>query len=176
MITYSEILLDKFCFTKVELAEEIEERIWALSFDDYGKSEGEVRFRVKDVSEDIRVELIDIFKSCTEDEYLLSTLSEFHFNINKMMKDEWVQMHNEVAQLCPFEVILWMTKNDEFLGRDFLIDAPSMNRKIRPANGLVCFLDTTDPQIFHGVDKLLSDDQIISITGGLGRKEDLKRC
>lgn len=174
MISYSNILLKKFCFLGANPSKDLQRKIWGLRFDDFGTHDGEVRYRVRGVEESLRTELVDFFKSCTDDEYLLKTLSEFHFDINKMIKDEWVEMHNELSQFCPFEVILWLTKSDDFIGRDFIIQRPHERETIRPSNGLVCFLDTTDPEIFHGVSKLMSDDQIISITGGLGRKEDFR--
>ncbi|WP_127714877.1 hypothetical protein [Halobacteriovorax sp. HLS] len=167
-------MLDKFCFVQKKLPSALEDKIWSLEFKDFGVCDGELRYRIRDVEDSLRLELIDFFKTCTEDEYLIQTLNDFHFDINKMIQGEWIEMHNEVSQFCPFEVILWLSKSEDFVGRDFLIQRHLGRQKVRPTNGLVCFLDTTDPDVFHGVDKLISDHQIISITGGLGRKEDFR--
>lgn len=81
-------------------------------------------------------------------------------------------MHNEVSQKSPFEIILWLTKTDDFEGREFVMKGPDFEKNIKPKNGLVCLVDTLTPGVLHGVNVLKSDTEIISITGGLGRKPE----
>jgi hypothetical protein len=164
--------MEKFCFVDSSFPVELSNKIWGLNFKDFGPLEGEVRYRIKNVNENLRTNLISFFKSLTKDSYILYTMSDFHFDINKMKIGEWVDMHNEVSQRCPFEVIVWLVKDSDFKGRDFIMKFPDVTKEIKPKNGLVCFLDTTDCEIYHGVSKLESDVEIISITGGLGRKEN----
>jgi hypothetical protein len=87
-----------------------------------------------------------------------------------MTLGEWIPMHNEDAQYSPFEVLLWLTKTEDFIGRDFVMEENGIKRYQKPENGLMCFLDTTAPGIFHGVTPLETDTEIITIVGGMGRK------
>jgi hypothetical protein len=62
-------------------------------------------------------------------------------------------------------------KDNKFKGRDFVtINPQGEPRIVKPENGLVCFLDTTCPESRHGVTMLNTNTEIISITGGLGKK------
>ncbi|MBT7610704.1 MAG: hypothetical protein HN576_13170 [Bacteriovoracaceae bacterium] len=81
-------------------------------------------------------------------------------------------MHNEVSQRSPFEVIIWFTKTDDFEGREFVMKGPDLDKEVRPKNAMICLVDTLTSDVLHGVNELLSDTQIISITGGLGRKPE----
>lgn len=169
-VTYSNIILNKFVFNKLNLNKEIQNILWSLDFKDYGTLPGEVRFKIKNVEDSIRFKLIEELNKLNLDNYIRDSLNEFSFDINKMTQGEWIPLHNEVTQKSPFEVILWLTKDIYFEGRDFLIKGIGYEKLIKPENGLVCFLDTTCPHTYHGVTKLKTDTSVISITGGLGRK------
>lgn len=173
MISYHDVILKKFVFHKIILNKNFEKLIWELKFNDYGVQDGEIRYRLIDVEAGLREAIKDEVIKATNDDYLLSEISNFHYDINKMSRGEWVPMHNETGQLSPFEVILWLTQDDSFEGREFVMrDETGREEMIKPSNGLVCFLDTTQAGIYHGVNKLISDTSVISITGGLGRKRD----
>lgn len=170
MITYQEVLLNKFVFTQLTLESSFSDYIWSLDFPDTGKVDGEIRYKMQKVKSDIKTEILNCLNKLNIDDYLRNAITEFEFDINKMQKGEWMPMHNEISQKSPFEVILWLTKTDLYKGREFVMEGPSIDRMLQPKNGTVCLLDTTTPDIFHGVKPLESDTEIISITGGLGRK------
>lgn len=170
MITYQDVLLNKFVFTKVSLQPGFMDTLWALDFPDTGKAEGEVRYKIQKVESQIQAAIVKVLENIPMDDYLRKSLTSFEFDINKMQLGEWVPMHNESSQKSPFEVILWLTKTDKYQGREFVMEGPGIDRMIQPQNGTVCFLDTTTPNVYHGVKKLETDTEIISITGGLGRK------
>jgi hypothetical protein len=170
MITYQEVLLNKFVFSQITLDPSFSDFIWSLDFPDTGKVDGEIQFKLQKVTSQIKSAILDCLVRLEMDAYLRNAITEFEFDINKMQKGEWIPMHNEVSQKSPFEVILWLTKTDQYVGREFVMEGPEIDRSIQPKNGTVCLLDTTTPDIFHGVKALESDTEIISITGGLGRK------
>lgn len=173
MITYSEVILNRFVFDTIKLDSSFEKLIWNLSYEDFGTHDGEVRFRLRDVDDQLRNEIGKVFMSATTDEHLINSIKSFHYDINQMRIGEWVPMHNETGQLSPFEVILWLTKTDDYKGREFVMrDQNGVETSVQPHNGMVCFLDTTQKDVYHGVNKLISDTEIISITGGLGRKRE----
>ena len=170
MITYQEVLLNKFVFTQIKLDPSFSDFIWSLDFPDTGKRDGEIRFKMQKVESQIKTAILQCLEKLPLDEYLRNSIMEFEFDIDKMQLGEWIPMHNEVSQKSPFEVILWLTKTDQYVGREFVMEGPKIDRMLQPKNGTICLLDTTTPDIFHGVKPLESDTEIISITGGLGRK------
>jgi hypothetical protein len=169
-IRYEDILREHFCFAEVPLPEGFERHIWDLPLCDTGSVDGEIRYRATQVGEPTRSRIIDALARLSLDHALLGAIRDFDFDINRMQQGEWVPMHNETGQKSPFEVILWLTPRAPYLGRHFVMEGRGVRRSIQPHNGLACLLDTTCPDIFHGVEPLLSDTEIISITGGLGRK------
>lgn len=168
MITYSDIIIKKFYFTSINLDKDFCDYIWSINLPDTGKTEGEVQFKLSDVEESIRLKILRGIKSLDVEKDLMQRIEEFHFDINRMRQGEWVPMHNEVAQKSPFEIILWLTQTDDYEGREFVMkDANGVETYYKPKNGDICLLDTTQPDTYHGVNKLISDTEIISIVGGL---------
>jgi hypothetical protein len=124
------------------------------------------------VEESVRQKLIDFIAKQNIEPYLVDSIKDFYFDINKMVKGESVPMHNEVSQKSTFEIIIWLTKTNEFEGREFIIVKDGIESRIKPKNGMICILNTTAPNAYHGVNELLTNTEIISITGGTGRKYD----
>lgn len=174
MITYNDIILNKFVFRTANFPSDLIGDIWNLELTDNSSQKGEVRFVERNISNPLRDRLIHHLKTMTTDSFLLSELDKFHFDVNKMIKGEYVEMHNEVSQASAFEIVIWFTKN-KFTGRDFIMEYSGGKKDfVHPHNNLVCFLDTTCLETRHGVSEMTSDTQVISITGGLGRKENYK--
>lgn len=167
---YENIILDKFVFINAPMPESLSAYIWNLNFVDTGIEAGEVRYKIQDVNEEVRSKIISFLSSIEMDYYLLESIKEFHFDVNRMQAGEYVPMHNEVSQKSPFEIVIWLTRTDVYEGREFVMKGPSFEKSIKPKDGDICFLDTTQEEVYHGVNKLITDTQIISITGGLGRK------
>lgn len=174
LIEYEKIILNKFEFLNHEASESFLEFIWEIELDDYGPSEGEVRFKKKNVANEVRNKLVNYILELPLDPYLKDEIKNFHFDVNKMTMGEFIPMHNEVGQRSPFEIILWFTQNDEYEGREFIMEHEGKRVLFKPKNGDICFLDTTQREVFHGVNPLLTDTEIISITGGLGRKSNVR--
>lgn len=171
MITYTDILLKGFIFDQVEVSQELEKEIWSQKFEVSTKGSS-VSFHIKSVNLNIVNKLRHLISSKTEDPYLLELINSFRFDANKMIQNDFMDFHNEVSQKSPVEVIFWLPKENEYQGRDFLMEINSEVKMFHPLKGSVCFLDTTSPTNRHGVSTLLSDTEIISIVGGLGRKYD----
>lgn len=171
MITYTDILLKGFVFDKVDISNELEMDIWSQEFES-SAMESSVSYHIKSVNFKLVRKLIDLISSRTQDPYLLELINNFKFDANKMIKDDFMGFHNEVSQKSPVEVILWLPKENNYEGRDFLMEINGEVKKFHPLKGSICFLDTTSPTNRHGVSPLLSDTEIISIVGGLGRKND----
>ncbi len=167
MITYSDILINTFSFKQTVPDQALFEKIWALDFPD---TDTNIRKKIVGVHEEIRLQLVDFILKQDIEDFLLESVVNFSFDINKMTLGENVPMHNEISQKSPYEVILWLTKTDTYEGREFVMERGNVTTKIKPTNGLMCFLDTTSIDSYHGVTELLTDTEIISITGGLGRK------
>lgn len=167
MISYSDVLIKKFCFTSLSLSKEFCDYIWSVQLPDTGRNDGEIRYKWPNVSEEIRSEILKGLKNLGVEEDLWKQIQNFSFDINCMQKGEWVPMHNEVAQKSPFEIIIWLTKTDDYQGREFVMEGPGFQEEFKPKNGDICLLDTTQHEVYHGVNKLESDTQIISIVGGL---------
>ena len=168
---YEDIVLKKFVFLKTEVPQELQDHIWSLNYPDTGTSDGEIRYKIEKANDFTKIKILDFFKTIEMDSIIWDFVSKFDFDVNRMTKNEYVPMHNEISQRSPIEVVLWLTKTDIYEGRHFIMKGPSLDEKIQPTNGLVCFLDTTARDVYHGVSKLLTDTEIITITGGLGRKK-----
>ena len=57
-----------------------------------------------------------------------------------------------------YQVLIWVTEDSEFSGRDFLYEkVPSQTKRFRPSNGDICFMKTNDLRFRHGVSTLKSN-------------------
>lgn len=171
-VNYTDVVVKTFLFTSILIDVELSNKIWSLDIPDYGSSFGDLRYKLKVTDAATKKIILDILKLVPMDEIISEAIDSFSYEVNKMIKDEFIPMHNEVSQKSPFEVLIWLTKTDEFIGRDFIMEKNFKTSKIKPYNGLVCFVDTTCPNSYHGVSKLVSDTEIITIVGGLGRKDE----
>lgn len=170
IITYERVLVEKFVFTSRRVDKSFSDFIWGLDYEDTGKSEGEVRYKLLQVNKVITKKILSFLSQIPLEKYLWEHIKRFEFDINKMQLGEYVPMHNEVNQKSPFEILFWLTKTDSYLGREFVMQGENVDTTFKPKNGSVCVLDTMQPSVFHGVNPLLSNTEVITITGGLGRK------
>lgn len=169
MITYEEILLKGFVFEHIDISKELEKDIWAQQFT-ISDSKSSVSYFIKQLDSNLSKVIAKLICQKTTDIFLLDLISKFNFDANKMIKGDFMELHNEVSQKSPIEVIVWLPKENSFEGRDFLMEMEQGVQTFHPKKGSVCFLDTTSLINRHGVSPLLSDTEIISIVGGLGRK------
>ncbi len=168
MISYSDVLVSTFSFMQTKVDQNLFEKVWNLEYPETDNPF--VKKKLMGTTEDIRLSLINFICNQDVDPYLLEGVKSFTFDINRMCKGESVPMHNEVSQKSPYEVILWLTKTDIYEGREFVMTKGGKKWSVKPCNGLMCFIDTTSTEAYHGVNELITDTAIISITGGLGRK------
>lgn len=170
-MNYTEIIINTFAFGQSDPTE-IYDLIWNLPFEETPKDPNEIKYKIINVEESVRQKLIDFISKQDIEDYLIDAIKDFHFDVNKMVKGETVPMHNEISQKSLFEIIIWLTKTDDFEGREFVMVKNGKETRIKPKNGMFCMLDTTAPDAFHGVNELITDTEIISITGGTGRRYD----
>jgi len=167
-ITYSDLIINDFVFTECNVPNDFVEYIFNLKFED--NKEDEVRFKIRNASPDIAFKIKELLKKLPVDNDIKKALDDFRYDINLMTKGESVPMHNEMRLVSPFEVCFWLTKTDDFEGRDFIIRRGDKESRVKPYTGLFCFINTLIEDSYHGVSPLLTDTQIITITGGLGNK------
>lgn len=170
MISYTDIVLKTFAFIKTDIPQDLYDHIWSLDFPDTGIDPEEIRYKIQGTDEVTRKKIIEYILSQDIDPSLMVFIKDFQFDINKIRQNEFVPMHNEVSQKSPFEVVFWLTKTDNYQGREFIMLKNGIESRIQPKNGTMCFLDTTPPDVYHGVSKLITDTEIITVTGGTGRK------
>lgn len=167
-ITYSDIVMHDFVFTEHSIPNDFLDYIFNLNFED--NKEDEIRFKIKNANPEIKERICDLLCKLSVDSEIKKSFSEFKYDINLMTIGESVPMHNEMRLISPFEICFWLTKTDDFKGRDFVIQKGGDKHLIKPYTGLFCFINTLVSDSYHGVSPLLTDTQIITITGGLGNK------
>lgn len=94
-------------------------------------------------------------------------MQQYHFSAHKMVKGDSFEMHTEArdtARGFP-DILLWFCKNEEYVGREFMYGTRGNLSEVQPETGLCCLVDTIDPNYIHGVKKLQSNTEVITITG-----------
>lgn len=166
-VTYEDIILNPFVFIEQNLDFNFVEYIKNLEIPE---TNNEVKYSLKNVNEEITQKIKEVLLKLPISLDIKEAMSSFSFDINKMVKGDFVPMHNECGQLSPFEILFWICPSSNFIGRDFIMKNEMETKSIKPKTGLFCFVNTLVTNVKHGVSPLESDDIIYSITGGLGRK------
>lgn len=159
-MTFEDIIKDKVVFKDVKFSKETVKEIW--------KVKPKVIKGVPKVLESLITK--DIVSSL-DDPDLIELVKDFKYDFNRMVKGDYVPYHTEVSRISPIEIIAWFFKED-FQGREFVYYMDGTKTEIKPENNRVCFLYTHCPDGGHEVKDLLSDTQVITITGGLGGQFD----
>jgi hypothetical protein len=166
-IDSNEIYLNDFLFIEGNVPYTFIEFVYGL---DYGSKQKDKISSIKNVNQETKAQIVDMLIRLNIDENTKEAIRNFDFDINLMSKGDSMDLHNEMGQRSPFEVLFWLVKTNEFTGRDFLMQKGEKSDKVKPRNGLFCFINTLSSSAYHGVSRLETDTSIVSITGGLGRK------
>jgi hypothetical protein len=169
-ISYSDVIVNDFVFIEHNVPESFTKYVFNLDFKD--NKEDEIRYKIRNASGEIKEKIKDLVLTLPVDHNIKKAIFDFRYDINRMQKGESVPMHNETRLISPFEICFWLTKTDDFEGRDFIIEKNNERKLIKPYTGLFCFINTLIEDSFHGVSPLITDTEIITITGGLGNKFD----
>jgi hypothetical protein len=167
-VTYSDIIMHDFIFLEHYVPNDFLEYIYGLKFED--NKDDEIRFKIRGARSKVKERICSLLCELPVDREIKKCFNEFRYDINLMTKGESVPMHNETRLISPFEICFWLTRTDDFKGRDFIIQKNNKEQLIKPYTGLFCFINTLVSDSYHGVSTLLTDTQIVTITGGLGNK------
>jgi hypothetical protein len=170
MITYQDVVLNTFVFFENKMDDYFYNHIWNIEIPDTGYSHNDIRYKLKNINLETKNIITSYIKKFPLENTILNFIETFDFEINKMIKGDSIPRHCETSQKSPIEILIWLTKNEPFEGRDFYYEKNGLHNKVKPYTGLNCLIDTTCPNAYHGVSPLLSDTEIITIVGGQGRK------
>ena len=79
-------------------------------------------------------------------------------------KNKALKMHNDILDGIYCQLILWVTDNEDYKGRDFLYGRVGETpKRFKPKSGDFCIANNIDPSFHHGVSKLLDDSKFMTI-------------
>jgi len=94
-------------------------------------------------------------------------LFDMQWDAHLMKKGDYMSMHHDTGEGGLFQVLVWVCEHHAFKGREFVYGEEDHLMERKPENGLVCVMNTTNPKFIHGVNPLLTDTKIATITGFL---------
>ena len=96
---------------------------------------------------------------------LAHLLFDLKWDAHMMRKGDYMHVHTDAGEGGPFQILVWVCPHNVFKGREFVYGERDHLMERKPENGLVCIMNTADPKFIHGVKPLLSEDDIVTITG-----------
>jgi hypothetical protein len=122
-----------------------------------------------EVDKDLDIKIKDLILSqLSVDDQIKNDIQSFQFGIDKYTKGDGLPLHTDKGRINPYEVLLYIPKDNTFVGRDLHIVSPDYNLKVRPIPGLLCFINAFAENTYHGVTELTSDSELYVIIGGIG--------
>lgn len=166
-ITVADVLSNAFTFTKIDIPQEFVDHIESLeyNFEDQGT---DVKYSVEELNEKTDKMFREILEQLDIDETMKRDIASYRFGIDKYTKGDGLPLHTDKGRLNPYEVLVYIPKDDEFIGRDLHVVSPTYNVKVRPVRGLVCFINAYAENTLHGVTPLETDSTIYVLLGGIG--------
>lgn len=168
-ITCSDVISNDFTFSKVNIPEGFMEYLDSLHYatnDEEFSEDIKTKIMVVDPKTDRWIK--DILLTMDIDHKLRDDIESFQFGIDRYTKGDGLPLHTDKGRINPYEILLYLPKDDAFVGRDLHIVGPDYNVRVRPIPGLVCFINAFAKDTFHGVTTLESDSIIYTIIGGIG--------
>jgi hypothetical protein len=167
-VTYSDIVMNDFIFIEKDIPKDFVDYIYGLDYKE--DIEDDIKLKIVDANFEIKENIVNLLTQLDVDIDIKKSFNDFRYDINMMTLGESLPMHNEMRLISPFEICFWITKTNDFEGREFAIEKGNEKHLIKPYTGLFCFINTLMPDAYHGVTPLLTDTKIVTITGGLGNK------
>lgn len=167
-ITYSDLLQNDFTFSKVEIPDDFMAYLDSLKYAGDEDPSEDIKYKIMCVDPVTDRKIKDILLQLDVDEAIRRDIESFQFGIDRYTKGDGLPLHTDKGRINPYEILLYLPKDDEFEGRDLHIVGPDYNLKVRPIPGLVCFINAFAENTFHGVTPLTSESVIYTIIGGIG--------
>ena len=168
-ITYSDVITNDFTFTKIDVPKEFTDYLDTLEYAGDEEPSEDIKFKIMNTKgeterriKELLLEKLDVDKNIKRD------IAAFEFGIDKYTKGDGLPLHTDKGRINPYEILLYLPKDDNFVGRDLHVVGPNYNLKVRPIPGLVCFINAFAVDTYHGVTTLESESEIYVIIGGIG--------
>lgn len=168
-ITYSDVIQNDFTFTKIDIPTSFIDYLDSLKYAGDEEPSEDIKYKIMSVDLDVDQKIKELLLSqLSIDSELERDIKAFQFGIDKYTKGDGLPLHTDKGRINPYEILLYLPKDDNFIGRDLHIVGPDYNVKVRPIPGLVCFINAFAEDTFHGVTELTSESEIYVIIGGIG--------
>lgn len=102
-------------------------------------------------------------ESVKGDSFLESLVPYMKVGIDKCVKDDWVMPHTDIAISGVAQAALFLTRDENFEGRDFVYGVEDDQKEFRPNNHTICFIETTQQKFVHACRKLRSDSVFYAV-------------
>jgi hypothetical protein len=166
-ITITDVLENAFTFTKIDIPDEFIKHIENLEYE-YEDQGTDVKYSVTELSKQTDDMLRIILEQLDIDETMKRDIKSYSFGVDKYTKGDGLPLHTDKGRLNPYEILIYMPEDDEFIGRDLQVVNDFYNVKVRPIRGLVCFINAYAEDTFHGVTPLETDSTVYVLLGGIG--------
>lgn len=168
-ITYSDLIINDFTFTKVNVPDGFMEYLDSLHYKNNEEEFSEdIKMKIMKVDPVTDRKIKDLLLTMDVDNNIRKDIESFEFGIDKYTKGDGLPLHTDKGRINPYEILLYLPKDNDFIGRDLHIVGPDYNLKVRPIPGLVCFINAFAENTLHGVTTLETDSEIYTIIGGIG--------
>jgi hypothetical protein len=81
-----------------------------------------------------------------------------------MKRGDYYPLHTDSIEPCYAQLLLWITKDDCYEGREFIYGKDGDLKEFKPKSGDFCIANNINPNFIHGVSELKSDTEIITFT------------
>ncbi len=158
-----------FIFFEQDMDADLVESFLSLKFSDCHCPEGsDSTWQVEEFPQDIE----NRYKSwLMQHKELANLVPTLNYSVHCFKKDEYMNVHSDYVIEGDYQILTWICKDDDFVGRDFIhgfkVGNHEQTNKVKPKTGLTCLCDSTMPHFVHGVSKLLTDTTIITVLGSL---------
>ncbi len=165
--------IEGFQFFSVPFSDDLINKILNLRFvtiPAYERSPFEVAQHADIDTETAKAFVCELTKGLIEleiDKPLLMAINCYKFFAHSTNKGESIDLHNDarIAACGNPDILCWICDNTTFIGREFIFGDKDQLHSIQPRTGLVCLMDSINKSTLHGVNKLESNSQIITIVG-----------